>query len=224
MAVKYFFPDLNITLTEKQFEEMKKLCELIPALPGRVFERRARRIARLTRARAYAVCREIREGNYVRIITWYKVLAVLTTVYHGAKSRHLEARMLLDCPEFEYGKRQFEDFCRWCLERFFELNGYDDYIAHAKAYFGIERVDEFENKEDREAELWIEIYDYDRGYYPFECEMKLPAYYWTDYTYAKREFDRQARERTIHDTYNTYSPLERLVCEHFGYDEERWLE
>ena len=201
MAVKYFFPSLNITLTERQFEEMKKLCKIVPALPGRVFEKRARRIARLTRARAYAVCREIREGNYVRIITWYKVLAVLTligTTNINPKERHLEARMLIDCPDYVYGTREFEEFCMWCLERFYEINGYAVEMIEASveeelAFFGIEKIDEFEDREDREVEVLIEIYDYNYSRVPFEATIVLPPYYWRNWVEAKKEFERQAR-------------------------------
>lgn len=226
MAVRrYYFPSLRLYLTERQFDEMKRLCR-VRAISGLEFERRARRISRrLTRALAYAVCSKIEEGNYYVVITWYKVLAVLTTTYKGGKERHLEARMLIDCPYYVERTRDFDEFCYWCLEKFFELNGYEAYIAKAKVHYGREKVNEFEDREDREADLYIEIYDYNYARYPYECEIKLSPYYWTDYGKAKREFVRKVKANIIHKTHTAeerVSKIEAMVVKYFGYDEERF--
>jgi len=190
-----FFPDLRLTLTDRQFEEISKLCEnlRLGVISGLEFERRARALSpKLTRAVAYAVCRAIREGRYKRIVTWYRVLAVLTTRYPKDKGRHIEARMLLDVPKFVY-EDQFSDlidFCSFVLEEYMRRKGYDAYVEHMETLYspditGIEVVNEFTDSIDREAELWLEIFDYDYNRYPFEDELKLPPMYWEDWKAAK---------------------------------------
>lgn len=228
--VKIYFPDIKIELTDRQFKLMKRLCTQLRlrVITGLEFQRRARRISKkLTPARAYRVCRAIAEGRYIRVIKWYKVLAVLTTRYVGGKKhRHLEARMLIDVPEFVYEEKydEFKEFCRWVLERYMEIKGYTAYLEYAEVlYFGIEKIEEFEDRDDREVEVWLEVYDYDYDRYPFEDELVLPPRYWENWNEAKKVVEKSISEFALRGRTTSRSYRTESILGEYEEDLRRWL-
>lgn len=154
-------------------------------------------------------------------LLWYKVLAVKTFKYTGGNDRHLEGRMLIDTPDQVYLSRDFEEFCKDAIELFFEYCGYADFIQYAKQKLCMEKIEEFEDDPDKEVPFYIEIYDYDYARYPYEAKGKLPPRYWEDWRNAIRAFDEQIGLHAIH--YWRYdSPIEDIVVEKCGYDDERF--
>jgi len=134
-------------------------------------------------------------NEYKRLILWYKVLAVKTFAYtRGVRERHIECRFLTDAPDQIAVTSEFSRFCENCIDRFMECMGYTDFIANAdKIYYkGVQKIDEFEDKEDRKVPFYVEIFDYECDRYPFEAEGVFSPFYWHDYVKAVKEFEDQA--------------------------------
>lgn len=222
MAVE--FPDLNITLTDRQFEEISRLCEnlRLGIITGLEFERRARVISpKLTRAVAYAVCRAIREGRYVREIKWVDVLvsvSLRTTSTRGPSTeRYFEGRLIapvpeelkdevegdvntaiyLLCDEVDY----LGDFFLKCIYMYFESKGYESIMLDtASWYAGVMYIREYEDREDKEVTFDCTIYDKGSATRAMNIrrwhdKIPMPKKYWEDLPNACKHFREEAFRR-----------------------------
>jgi len=185
----YRLKSIDEVVSDKKFDELRRIC--LRRQYGEIGITKFYRLMRLhgyTRRLAHLVCYDIMNYNYEYIpeeVEWCKVLAVLTSSYKG--SRHLEARMVIDIPCEVYSEDfdDFKEFCEWILRRYFEIKGYETYLDSSRVYFGIEVIERFFDKIDKDIVLYIELFDYDYMRYPFEDEVEMPDEYWEDYIEAR---------------------------------------
>ena len=219
-----FFPDLRLTLTDRQFEEISKLCEnlRLGVISGLEFERRARALSpKLTRAVAYAVCRAIREGRYVRVIKWTDVLvsvSLRTTSTRGLSSeRYFEGRLIapvpyelrdevagdvesaiyMTCDEIDY----LGDLLLKCIYMYFESKGYESIMLDtATWYAGVQYLRDYEAPIDKEVIFDCTIYDKGSAVRAMNIrrwhdEIPMPKRYWEDLPKACKHFREEAFRR-----------------------------
>ena len=157
------------------------------------------------------------EDYYIKA---YKVLAVKTFKYTDDRERHLEGRMIISV-DVEYYNNDFFEFCKNCIELFFEYVGYTDFIQHAKQKACIERIEEVTLNPDENVEFFIEIFDYDYERYPYEANGELSPEYWKNYSSAIAEFYDEITETSMH-YWRTSSKIENLVNEKCGSEVDRF--
>jgi len=159
-------------------------------------------------------------------LLWWKVLAVKSYVYREGRGRHIECRFLTDAPDQIAETDEFSKFCESCLDLFMECAGYVDLIMHCNQYyFGVQKVEEFEDTDDRKVPFYVEVYDYEYKRYPYYAEGHFSPFYWTNYTKAIKEFEDQAcAEAMLVQPWKYESELEKHVSSLFGSPKQRHLE
>ena len=171
----------GVEVSDEKFRKLERIVYRYHTreISGREFERLMRREG-FTRAVAYAIYRDILDGNYTSLMRFIDVLVSVSLVTTGSewRRRYFEGWLRTSVPyklrdDVPYGdvyrapfKRCSEidylgDLFLKCIYVYFESKGYDNPMMDEAewSYAGVKYFDVYEAEEDKEIVFSMDIFD-----------------------------------------------------------------